>query len=833
MTTITGTNGSDTLIGTGSADLMNGGNGNDTVYGGGGGDTIYGGNGEDTLNGEAGDDGLDGGNGNDTLNGGDGNDELSGGNGTDVLMGGSGNDVLSGDNGDDILEGGVGNDTLYGGNGKDTAAFSGPMANYLFELQEDGGIRVYDTTGADGTDLVYDVTYFRFAGGTVKAADLPFGVIPEPDTADYSWTTQGVTVDLTANTATGPEIGAEVLAASIVNVIGGSGNDILIGAIEANSLIGGDGDDILGGGPGDDFLDGGTGFDTARYSLASAAVTVDLAAGTATGGHGNDTLISIERVVGSDHNDTLLGDTGDNVLEGGAGDDFLAGRAGSDTLDGGAGFDTASYGLASGPISADLAAGTVIAGPETDILIDIEAVNGSAFNDTLRGNIADNTLNGNDGNDFLVGRGGNDTLNGGNGLDIARFSGTRSDYTITPGGVPGSSTVTDNVAGRNGTDTLTGVELTEFDNTYVLNQRVLDLTMYGGLAAGKQILGTNLNNGGFGDNLTLGLNANGRFIDLASGGTDTLTLQAFGAPVYNLNLANVEKIVSIGGDDTVNLLNVAVGMSIDLGGGVDALNLANGNNFVTVLSTFSVSAGAGDDTVTFVAEDNVVNQTINLGTGTNILILEGDEDTLNLTVSGDNLTIIGQTSPVTGGNETLTLLNQQLGTRIDLAAGASDTLILAGESNDVTVSGAEQIFGSTSTYDTIRIDNDLGMTTVTAGFGSDWIVAGDSFDQFRLTSVQDSYSNAAERDIVENFDVNDDIFVFDGIDGFVSNIDYIDTAAFSGGGDSSEARLTDLGGGFSLIEIDVDGDGAIGANDMSIELLNLSGTLSNNDFLLI
>jgi hypothetical protein len=75
--------------------------------------------------------------------------------------------------------------------------------------------------------------------------------------------------------------------------------------------------------------------------------------------------------------------------------------------------------------------------------------------------------------------------------------------------------------------------------------------------------------------------------------------------------------------------------------------------------------------------------------------------------------------------------------------------------------------------------------------------------------------------------------VFAGIGGFVSAIDFIDTAAFSGGGDNSEARLTDLGGGFELIEIDVDGDGVIGANDMSIELLNRTGTLSNGDFLLV
>jgi hypothetical protein len=576
--------------------------------------------------------------------------------------------------------------------------------------------------------------------------------------------------------------------------------------------------------------------------MADAGVSVNLATGTAislvagdAANIGTDTIAlgTVNAVRGSEFDDELRGDSGNNTLIGGGGNDFLGGGAGSDTLNGGAGFDTAGYALASGQITADLAAGTVIAGPDTDTLTSVEAINGSNFNDTLLGNGVDNTLNGNDSNDFLRGRGGNDILNGGSGIDIARFSGVRSEFTITPGGVPGSSTVTDNVVGRNGTDTLTNVELTEFDNTYVLNQRVLDLSTFGGLAAGKQILGTNLNNGGVGDNLTLGLDANGRLIDLGGGGTDTLTLQAVGSPVYNLNLANVENLVSTGGNDTVNLQNVAVGMSIDLGGGADTLNFANGNNDVTVRSTFTVNGGTGDDTVKFVAEVGVVNQQINLGTGTNVLILQGDEDTLNLTASGANLTIIAQTSPVTGGNETLTLFNQQLGTTIDLAAGANDSLFLVGDSNDVTVSGVEQVFGSTTTHDIIRIDNDLGGTTVTAGFGADWIVAGGSFDSIRFISVQDSYTDGATRDVVENFETNDDTFVFDGISGFVSNIDYIDTAAFSGGGDNSEARLSDIGGGFSLIEIDVDGDGTIGANDMTIELLNLNGTLSNGDFLLV
>jgi hypothetical protein len=72
------------------------------------------------------------------------------------------------------------------------------------------------------------------------------------------------------------------------------------------------------------------------------------------------------------------------------------------------------------------------------------------------------TLNGTAGNDFLMGLGGNDVLNGNAGVDTAVFSGNRTDYTL--GINPNSSTVTDKVVGRDGQDTLVGIERLEFAN---------------------------------------------------------------------------------------------------------------------------------------------------------------------------------------------------------------------------------------------------------------------------------------------------------------------------------------------------------------------------------
>lgn len=105
---------------------------------------------------------------------------------------------------------------------------------------------------------------------------------------------------------------------------GQAGDDILVGGAGDDEISGGAGDDRLSGGEGDDRLDGGDGLDTADYASDTAGVIVDLAAGTAEGDEsGSDDLIAIENVIGGAGDDVLKGDAGDNLLEGGEGEDTL------------------------------------------------------------------------------------------------------------------------------------------------------------------------------------------------------------------------------------------------------------------------------------------------------------------------------------------------------------------------------------------------------------------------------------------------------------------------------------------------------------------------------
>jgi len=135
---------------------------------------------------------------------------------------------------------------------------------------------------------------------------------------------------------------------------GGYGDDLLDGGSGNDILIGGSGDDVLRGGSGQDTLDGGEGTDTADHSNIGLAVTVDLGAGTASYGMVNETLTSIENVIGSAQDDTIRGDGGVNVIEAGAGDDTITWTGGEDTYNGGEGFDTVDYTSSSVPVIVEL-----------------------------------------------------------------------------------------------------------------------------------------------------------------------------------------------------------------------------------------------------------------------------------------------------------------------------------------------------------------------------------------------------------------------------------------------------------------------------------------------
>jgi Ca2+-binding RTX toxin-like protein len=96
---------------------------------------------------------------------------------------------------------------------------------------------------------------------------------------------------------------------------------------------------------------------------------------------------------------------------------------------------------------------------------------GGLGNDTLTGSDRSDYLSGGDGNDTLIGGKGNDDLSGGAGTaNVAMFSGNKADYTATWLGGDLSLRVADQVAGRDGIDNLSGVQILHFaDGDVVLD----------------------------------------------------------------------------------------------------------------------------------------------------------------------------------------------------------------------------------------------------------------------------------------------------------------------------------------------------------------------------
>lgn len=389
------------------------------------------------------------------------------------------------------------------------------------------------------------------------------------------------------------------LFADVISGFGGNdllsglmGNDILNGGGGDDRLDGGLGDDLLIGGFGNDTLDGGAGTDTASYSDARASVTVNLALAGAqnTGGAGLDTLLNVENLTGSNFNDTLTGNGGNNVLlggagndtlsggdngdqlEGGAGDDLLFGDASKDVLSGGDGNDQLFGGasldglrgglgndLLNGGLERDVAyynnsiinglgsigatAGVTVnlglTGPQNtvgagiDTLLGIESLVGSKFNDTFTGNSGGNFLSGDAGNDSLFGLAGDDSLFGDTGDD--QLNGGAGDDQLTGG------SGNDTLDGGIGIDT---VVYSEFDSS---NGTTAGVTVNLNLAGAQNTVGTGLDTFVSIENL-LGSKFNDTVT--GNGGNNFLTGEAGNDSLFGL--AGDDRIFGGIGDDQLN-----------------------------------------------------------------------------------------------------------------------------------------------------------------------------------------------------------------------------------------------------------------------------------------
>lgn len=258
-------------------------------------------------------------------------------------------DAIFGNDAANILNGGLGNDWIDGGKGNDVAVFSGLRQDYLIStafgktyVNAKDGISGFDTlvniealqfadqtlslgTATSGKDVMINVDQnSRVTGQLADITDsevLQYAIKRMPDNGTFELSSNGEYTyvpkdgfgadDSFTFTVTDSKGGTSVFTGFIqVNVLfpkinGGTGNDILRGTGEADTISGFAGNDLIYGNAGSDIIDGGTGLDTvvfsgklSNYKINHSGSTYNVNAKSGT--DGSDSLTGIEYLKFSD-----------------------------------------------------------------------------------------------------------------------------------------------------------------------------------------------------------------------------------------------------------------------------------------------------------------------------------------------------------------------------------------------------------------------------------------------------------------------------------------------------------------------------------------------------
>eukprot|EP00456_Euglypha_rotunda_P036711 TRINITY_DN281_c0_g1_i2.p1 TRINITY_DN281_c0_g1~~TRINITY_DN281_c0_g1_i2.p1 ORF type:complete len:1237 (+),score=395.78 TRINITY_DN281_c0_g1_i2:1656-5366(+) len=500
---------------------------------------------------------------------------------------------------------------IWGGDGDDT--IDATVSDYSYVAYGEAGndvihVRVGTADGGDGNDIIY--------GNGVGGAgdDIIYGNGDGGAGNDKLYATNPYGTTLVGGDGADELVGADGADTLISGSRSATGDILDDVGVEKDILSGGSGNDMLWAGTGDD-VDGGEGDDELNYSFGGATGSVTVAVSDFLHADAHlafgATIQSVEqldRLRGSEFDDLIYADATQGIpmtIEGGSGNDVVVstasitpglilpevlkfyGGAGNDRLigsdkgeyfDGGAGIDTIDYSKSSRSVGVAFAM-PVQFGAGGDVLVNVENIIGSAFNDSLRGGTGANVISGEDGDDILFGDGGDDALYGGSGNDW--MNGQWGDDTLV-GGAGNDTYLVDSSGDKIVEQAGEGVDTVESVVSYILSANVENLTLSGTDA----IDGT----GNAQDNVIIGADGANHLI----GGDGNDTLQG------------------LRGDD---LLEGGAGNDIlDGGRGADRMVGGAGDDLYIIDDAGDVvmeAAGEGTDTVQtsidYVLTDNVEN----------------------------------------------------------------------------------------------------------------------------------------------------------------------------------------------------------------------------------
>ena len=578
------------------------------------------------------------------------------------------------------------------------------------------------------------------------------------DTASYEDSSAAVTVNLLTNTNTGGDAAGDTLV-SIENIIGSAfadtltgnaGNNIISGLAGADTINGGDGNDTLDGGSGADAMNGGDGIDTVSYATSSAVVNVNLDITTSQDwGASGDTIVNVEKLIGSIYGDTLSAATAGSTIHGGDGDDSINGNDGNDTLYGDAGEDTFYAGDG---------------------------------DDTIHGGLGDDTIFSQGGINLIIGGAGADLFNG--------FSGT-----ATATYVDSATSVNINLL----TNTNTGGDA-EGDMIYGVPNII-------GSNFDDIILGDTFSNklyGGNGNDLLAGIGYGGNHMD-GGDGIDTVSYaDSYSVVNVNLNITtsqdwgasgdtieNVENLIGSAYSDI--LAAKSTGSTIHGGDGYDTIDGAAGNDTLYGdEGNDSIYAGDGDDTVYGNEGDDVL---YGQG-GNNILIGGAGEDILNGFTGVSTASYDGSASAVT----------VNLDTNVNTGGDAEGDL-LYGINSIIGSSNNDSLYGN-AIENIIR--GGLGNDTITGGDGADvfkYITVNDSGVASGLRDIITDFVGGTDKIDLSDFAGD---FTFNVTDEFTGTANEINYAHVSG---NTIIGIDADGNGVLDLQIELTGLHSLAASD--------------------
>jgi len=238
---------------------------------------------------------------------------------------------VSGGSGDDRISTAGGNDVIDPGTGADRV------------IAHAGDDEVKATAEPDGTDA-YDL-----------------GAATEKNAIDYGLRSGPISYDARAELGGAAGENDRISGASVI--VGGAGDDTIVGYRANESFSGGAGNDLLVGKQGRDVLDGGTGDNRLDGGEGGDRLEAGDGADLAEGGYDADYIW----LAGGD--DVAEGNQGDDHLRLGPGDDRGAGNLGSDVVYGDEGADTILGGYAANWLIGGLGPDKIVTGSDEDTIL--------------------------------------------------------------------------------------------------------------------------------------------------------------------------------------------------------------------------------------------------------------------------------------------------------------------------------------------------------------------------------------------------------------------------------------------------------------------------------